>query len=286
MWYHSCIIKEVCNNTKAEQNVVVENETLKNDTEISETTPEKPSNPFEIKDEKGNLLFTFPDNLGIKIKNSSVNFPNGNDEFNESIFKFLNDNQNKELEITGLFNSDESSDNGALGLKRANFIKDLLVKFGINPDRISVKNKLKDFSFDTSGNYSGGVLFDFVDLSDEKILAKESGIANKTLYSGFGSKEFKADNTLQAYALELKNYLIKYPNKSANIVGHTDSVGDLEANDWYGMERAKNVKSYLESQGIDANRLLASSKGETEPIESNGTLEGRRKNRRIEIKVN
>ena len=141
MWYHSCIIKEVCNNTKAEQNVVVENETLKNDTEISETTPEKPSNPFEIKDEKGNLLFTFPDNLGIKIKNSSVNFPNGNDEFNESIFKFLNDNQNKELEITGLFNSDESSDNGALGLKRANFIKDfknmgssVVIMVGIMPN--------------------------------------------------------------------------------------------------------------------------------------------------------
>ena len=58
------------------------------------------------------------------------------------------------------------------------------------------------------------------------------------------------------------------------------------ANDWYGMERAKNVKQYLVSQGIDGSRLFASSKGELEPIESNATLEGRRKNRRIEIKIN
>ncbi len=286
MWYHSCIIKEICTDTKTESNVIIKTEAETNSIEASETTGKEPSNPFELKGGNGNIIFKFPDNLGISANNNVVNFPSGNVSFNESVFKFLNENQNKELLIKGLFNSDESNNNGALGLSRANFIKDILVKFGINADRISVSNKMKDFSFDSSGMYKGGVLFDFVDLSEEKLKEIESGIANKTLYSGFGSKEFTADNTLQAYALELKNYLSKYPNKSANIVGHTDSVGDLEANDWYGMERAKNVKQYLESQGIDGLKLIASSKGETEPIESNGTLEGRRKNRRIEIKVN
>ncbi len=254
--------------------------------EVIETIQKEPSNPFELKDDNGNLIFKFPDNFGISANNNVINFPSGNVAFNKSVFKFLNENQNKELLITGLFNSDESNNNGALGLSRANFVKEMLVKFGVNADRVSVSNKLKDFSFDSNGMYKGGVLFDFVDLSEEKLKEIESGIANKTLYSGFGSKEFTADNTLQAYALELKNYLSKYPNKSANIVGHTDSVGDLEANDWYGMERAKNVKQYLESQGIDGLKLIASSKGETKPIDSNGTLEGRRKNRRIEIKVN
>ena len=286
MWYHSCIIKEICTDTITENNVIIETGAITNSNEVSETIQKEPSNIFELKDENGNIIFTFPDNLGVSASNNLVNFPNGSGEFNESIFKFLNENQNKELLITGLFNSDESNNNGALGLSRANFIKDILVKFGINADRISVSNKLKDFRFDSNGMYKGGVLFDFVDLSEEKLKEIESGIANKTLYSGFGSKEFRTDNTLRAYALELKSYMNKYPNKSANIVGHTDSVGDLEANDWYGMERAKNVKRYLESQGIIENRLIASSKGETEPIDSNGTLEGRRKNRRIEIKVN
>lgn len=286
MWYHSCIIKEVCGDNNAETKAIIETEAEDKSIEVSEITTKEPSNPFELKDENGKLIFTFPDNLGIKSNDFNVNFPSGSSEFSESVFKFLNDNQNQELLITGLFNSDESSDNGVLGLNRANFIKDILVKFGINTDRISVSNKLKDYSYDSNGNYKGGIIFDFMDISEEKLKKIESGIANKTLYSGFGSKEFRADNTLQAYALELKNYLNKYPNKSAIITGHTDSVGDLEANDWYGMERAKNVKRYLESQGIAVNRLNASSKGETEPIESNGTLEGRRKNRRIEIKVN
>ncbi len=284
MWYHSCVIKEVCNNT--ETNVIIETEAKTNNIKVSEATTKEPPNPFELKDEKGNLIFTFPDDLGVKANNFDVSFQNGSTEFNESVFKFLNENQNKELLITGLYNSEESTNNGALGLNRANFIKDILVKFGINADRISVSNKLKNYSYDTNENYNGGILFNFIDISEDKLKTIESGIANKTLYSGFGSKEFRADNTLQAYALELKNYLNKYPNKSANIVGHTDSVGNIEANDWYGMERAKNVKRYLQGQGIAESRLKASSKGETDPIDSNGTLEGRRKNRRIEIKVN
>lgn len=288
MWYHSCIIKELCSDSELNTDKTnVAQPKSDDDSEISsKPIVDVDRNPFQVKDENGNTIFIFPDNLGIKANDINVSFPSGIAGFNESVFKFLNDNQNKELLITGLFNSDESDDNGALGLKRANYIKDMLVKFGVNTDRVSVKNKLDDFNFDENGNYKGGIFFDFVNISEEKLKAIESGIANKTLYSGFGSKEFAPDNTLQAYALELKNYLEKYPNKSANIVGHTDSVGDLEANDWYGMERAKNVKRYLESQGIAENRLIASSKGETEPIESNGTLEGRRKNRRIEIKVN
>ena len=286
MWYHSCIIKEICHDTNLDNKIITETESIKSKDIISDDSAKEISNTFVVKDEKGNVLFKFPDNLGIKANAFSINFPDGSDNFKESIFKFLNDNQNKELTITGLFNSTETNNNGSIGLNRSNFIKNLLVKYGVNSDRISVSKELKDFNYDAEGNYNGGILFRFNDITEDKLKTIESGIANKTLYSGFGSKQFAPDNTLQAYALELKNYLNKYPNKSANIVGHTDSVGDLEANDWYGMERAKNVKLYLESQGIDESRLVASSKGETEPIESNGTLEGRRKNRRIEIKVN
>ena len=286
MWYHSCIIKELCSSDIIESKVINETEVETINKKDSESVINEPSNSFEVIDENGNIIFNFPDNLGITANNFYVNFPEGSSSFNESVFNFLNTYQNKELLITGLFNPNESNNNETLGLKRANYIKDMLVKFGVNSDRISVSNQLKDFNFDANGNFNGGVLFEFLNLSEAKLKEIESGIANKTLYSGFGSKEFAPDNTLQAYALELKNYLNKYPNKLANIVGHTDSVGDLEANDWYGMERAKNVKRYLESQGIAENRLVATSKGETEPIDSNGTLEGRRKNRRIEIKVN
>ncbi len=128
MWYHSCIIKEICTDISTVNSVTIGKEAVTNNNKDSETTIKEPSNPFELNDENGNIIFKFPDNLGISANNNVINFPSGNAVFNESVFKFLNKNQDKELLITGLFNSDESSNNGALGLNRANFIKDILVK--------------------------------------------------------------------------------------------------------------------------------------------------------------
>jgi outer membrane protein OmpA-like peptidoglycan-associated protein len=50
-------------------------------------------------------------------------------------------------------------------------------------------------------------------------------------------------------------------------------------------KRAEAVKAYLVSQGIDATRLITQYFGETKPIASNDTPEGRQKNRRVEMKV-
>lgn len=287
MWYHACVIKELCDdiNENTEQNVVVDQNKdtqTKNKEPITEPVKTEPSFVYK----NGDLVFNFPRNLSLKSQSDEVIFPEGSESFKKSIFIFLNKQQTLELVITGLYNHEESKSNNPLGIKRADFVKDLLVEYGINANRITTESKESGFNYNANGIYEGGILFGFIDISAERRKAIESGIENKTLYSGFGSKEFSADNTLQAYALELKNYLDKYPSKKANIIGHTDSVGDLEANDWYGMERAKNVKQYLESLGIESARLIATSKGETEPIESNATLEGRRKNRRIEIKIN
>lgn len=287
MWYYSCIIKELCN----EGNDAVVKENIVNDTpatkeESIESINESLINPVGAKTNVEALEFDFPKNLGIKLNLPNIGFPDGSQQFSKSIFEFLNKNQNKELIITGLMNLSESVSDSELGVKRANFVKSLLVDFGINADKISVTQKVEQFNFDNNGSYSGGIQFKFKDLSKEKLKAIESGIANKTLYSGFGSKEFIADNSLQTYALELRNYLDKYPDKQAEIIGHTDSSGALEANDWYGMERAKHVRNFLIEQGISNLKLKASSKGEREPVASNATIEGRRKNRRIEIKVN
>jgi outer membrane protein OmpA-like peptidoglycan-associated protein len=287
MWYHACVIKEICTdeNDNTEQNIVVDqNKDSQTEKEIPIIEPVKTEPSFVYKN--GDLVFNFPRNLSLKSQSDEVIFPEGSESFKKSIFAFLNKQQTLELVITGLYNDEESKSNNQLGIKRADFVKGLLVDYGINANRITIESKESEFNFNANGIYEGGILFEFIDISAERRKAIESGIENKTLYSGFGSKEFSADKTLQAYALELKNYLDKYPNKKASIIGHTDSVGDLEANDWYGMERAKNVKQYLESLGIDSDRLIATSKGETEPIESNATLEGRRKNRRIEIKIN
>jgi OmpA-OmpF porin, OOP family len=71
----------------------------------------------------------------------------------------------------------------------------------------------------------------------------------------------------------------------ASIVGHTDSVGSEKSNEKLSLKRAEKVKSLLIEQGVEANRLSASGKGESSPIASNATKEGRAENRRIEVSL-
>ena len=68
-------------------------------------------------------------------------------------------------------------------------------------------------------------------------------------------------------------------------VGHTDSVGTDAYNQKLSMRRSESVKAYLQSKGIEANRIYTEGKGESQPVESNKTAAGRAKNRRVEIEV-
>ena len=68
-------------------------------------------------------------------------------------------------------------------------------------------------------------------------------------------------------------------------IGHTDSVGSNAYNQKLSVRRANAVKAYFVSKGIPANRIYTEGKGETSPIASNKTKEGRQKNRRVEIEV-
>lgn len=65
--------------------------------------------------------------------------------------------------------------------------------------------------------------------------------------------------------------------------GHTDSTGDSRDNLQLSRERARSVATWLMLQGVAAERIDTRGHGETRPVESNATAEGRKRNRRIEI---
>jgi OmpA-OmpF porin, OOP family len=67
--------------------------------------------------------------------------------------------------------------------------------------------------------------------------------------------------------------------------GHTDSIGNPQANVALSQRRAEAVLKYLVSKGVAASRLTARGYGAAEPIADNGTRDGRNKNRRVELKT-
>lgn len=68
-------------------------------------------------------------------------------------------------------------------------------------------------------------------------------------------------------------------------VGHTDSIGSETYNQGLSERRANAVKTYLVNRGIDPNRIYTEGKGESQPVASNATREGRAQNRRVELEV-
>jgi outer membrane protein OmpA-like peptidoglycan-associated protein len=75
------------------------------------------------------------------------------------------------------------------------------------------------------------------------------------------------------------------PDQKISVEGHTDSQGNDATNQRLSQERADSVRAYLVQRGVPSERVTAVGKGESSPIASNDTAEGRANNRRVEIIV-
>ncbi|MEQ9440183.1 MAG: OmpA family protein [Cyclobacteriaceae bacterium] len=84
---------------------------------------------------------------------------------------------------------------------------------------------------------------------------------------------------------QLVKYLHENPSVEIEIAGHTDNVGQEEDNLKLSQDRANAIGEYLIEKKVDPNRLVMKGFGEQNPIDTNETLEGRQKNRRVEFKV-
>lgn len=74
-----------------------------------------------------------------------------------------------------------------------------------------------------------------------------------------------------------------FPNSEFEISGHTDNRGKPKVNLKLSQDRAESVRTYLVNRGIAVSRLVAKGYGDTRPLASNETADGRAQNRRIEF---
>jgi outer membrane protein OmpA-like peptidoglycan-associated protein len=98
-----------------------------------------------------------------------------------------------------------------------------------------------------------------------------------------GQADLQAGAT--GHLARLVTFLNKYPSRSVEIDGYTDSVGTQEYNMGLSQRRADAVQSFLVSQGIDASRVTSQGKGEEDPVANNDSASGRQRNRRVEVVI-
>lgn len=88
--------------------------------------------------------------------------------------------------------------------------------------------------------------------------------------------------TILDWATEI---LKKYPEMEVEIAGHTDSIGRDSYNQKLSEGRAQAVEEYFINQGIPDSQMTPKGYGESEPIDTNDTAEGRERNRRVELRI-
>lgn len=101
----------------------------------------------------------------------------------------------------------------------------------------------------------------------------------------FETGKFDLKKESQAELDELAAFLMKNATIKGELSGHTDNVGDDKSNLLLSQNRAKSVYEYLVAKGVPKERLTYKGYGETKPIKTNDTPEGRAENRRTEFKI-
>ena len=101
----------------------------------------------------------------------------------------------------------------------------------------------------------------------------------------FGSGQTAVGPAFQNTPASVTTSVRKYCGVTVRVVGRTDNVGANVVNQTLSERRARAVTSYMQTQGIDAQRLAAQGMGESQPVADNGSEAGRQQNRRVEIFV-
>ena len=134
------------------------------------------------------------------------------------------------------------------------------------------------------------VLFDLSDDEvKDKIKDSGRGIDIKEVMPNeielFASSSYELTDASRKALDSYAEYLVSHPDLKVTVEGYTDSSGKREYNVWLSRKRAEAVKAYLVDAGVDAARITAAGRGPANPVASNATEDGRRLNRRTEIRL-
>ncbi|HRZ98400.1 MAG TPA: OmpA family protein [Paludibacter sp.] len=198
------------------------------------------------------------------VMNKTKNMPEAGAEINVSNLTkhSVSSKQSKAGDGTFLAQLEAESDFTVVG-KKADYIS--------NIEKVSTK-----------GLNRSATLYVKLELGIEEAKVGQSIVLNN-IYFETGKALVKADYSTDLD--KLIQFLNDNPTTRLEIQGHTDNTGNVNVNNKLSQARAESVVKYLNLKGISSNRLTAKGYGQTMPITTNSTEEGRQKNRRVEMKV-
>ncbi|MCW3479620.1 OmpA family protein [Neisseriaceae bacterium JH1-16] len=102
----------------------------------------------------------------------------------------------------------------------------------------------------------------------------------------FAVNKYDVHPSAQKALSDVAGVLTQYPDTTITVAGHTDSTGSQQYNQTLSQRRAQSVANVLQGHGVAAARINSVGYGSSQPIADNNTVEGRAKNRRVEILIN
>lgn len=208
----------------------------------------------------------------------------GADDQIKSILADLNDNNI--LEVTGYYFEGEASPGEFenLGFARADQIKRMLIAAGIPAGRIQVRARAMQESEGVRDNYFVGYESRWLE-PEQKVVETVQELDDRIIIRfPVGSTQMTYDKNVDDYLDQLAER-VKKTGETITLTGHTDNTGTVDGNQKLGQERAQAIKRILTGKGVIAGQVQTDSKGQTQPVTTNDTEEGRRENRRVEVRL-
>jgi outer membrane protein OmpA-like peptidoglycan-associated protein len=147
------------------------------------------------------------------------------------------------------------------------------------------------------GALAGGAVGAYMDRQEADLRRQTVGTGVEVIRNGddlvlrmpssitFAVGSYAIQPQFQSTLREVAQTLSGYNQTYVDVLGHTDSTGSDASNQTLSVNRAQAVATYLTSRGVASARIGVRGYGESAPIASNDTEEGRAQNRRVEIKV-
>jgi outer membrane protein OmpA-like peptidoglycan-associated protein len=145
------------------------------------------------------------------------------------------------------------------------------------------------------GALAGGAAGNYMDRQEAKLRSQLAGTGVSVTRMGdnitlnmpgnitFASDSAELNPSFYSVLNSVNIVLKQYEKTLVEVAGHTDSTGAAEYNQKLSDRRANAVAQYLEGQGLRGDRVITVGAGETRPVASNDTPEGRQANRRVEL---